>query len=105
MSQRRLSVLLWPVATSVTTARIFREPLDHTVNCAVLGLDVSHDRHWNQRAYICRRQQHSDRFEIAGYSNGMDSERLSMTQTSLEVLGKKICFFMCRDALRFFHVS
>ena len=29
----------------------------------------------------------------------MDSVRLSMPQSSLEVLGKKILFFLCRDAL------
>ena len=28
----------------------------------------------------------------------MDSVRLFMTQSSLEVLGKQIRFFMCRDA-------
>ena len=40
-------------------------------------------------------------FEIAEYSDGMDSVTvwLSMTQSSLEVLGKKVRFSMCRDAL------
>ena len=57
------------------------------MSCAALGLDVSYERNLNQRAYICRRQQHG--LEIAEYSNGMDSVRLSMTQSS----------FMCRDAL------
>ena len=47
-------------------------------------------------AYICRRQQHG--IEIAEYRNGMDSVRLSMTQSSSEMLGKQIRFFMCCDA-------
>ena len=61
-----------------------------------VGSDVSHDKNWNQRAYICRRQQHG--FEIAEYSNGMYSVRPFMTQSSFGVLGKQIRFFICRDA-------
>ena len=38
-----------------------REPLAHSVNYAVLGLDVSYDRNWNHW------------FEIAEYSNGMEA--------------------------------
>ena len=43
-------------------------------------------RSWNQRAYICRRQQH--KFEIAEYNNNMDSIRLSMTHSNLKTLTK-----------------
>ena len=89
---------IWVVCQAAGDWRpcIFREPLGHSVNCAVLGLDISYDRKWNQRACICRRQQNG--FEIAEYSHGMDSVRLFMTHSSLEVLGKQIRFFMCRDA-------
>ena len=38
------------------------------------------------------------KFEIAEYSNGMDCVRLFMTQSRLEVIGKQIRYFMCRDA-------
>ena len=64
------------------------------MSCAALGLDISNDGNWNQRAYICRRRQQG--FEIAEDSpgNGMDSIRLFMTLSSLEV---QICFFMCCD--------
>ena len=72
-----------------------REPFGHRVSCAALGLDVSYDRNWNQRAYICQGQRHG--FEIAEYCDGMDSVRLSMSQSSLEMLGKQIRFFMCLD--------
>ena len=65
------------------------------MSCAALALDVSYDRNWNQRAHICQGQRHG--FEIAEYSDGMDSVRLSMSQSSLEMLGKQIRFFMCRD--------
>ena len=51
-----------------------RMPVDHQVNCAVPGMDVSYDRNWNQRVYICRRQQHV--FEITEYSNRMYRVRL-----------------------------
>ena len=66
---------------------------------AALGLVVSFEKNWNQRAYISQRQQHG--FEIAEYRNGMDRKRLAMIQSSLEVLTvlcKQIRFFMCRDA-------
>ena len=33
------------------------EPLCHSMSCAALGLEVSCDRNWNQRTYICRRRQ------------------------------------------------
>ena len=49
------------------------------------------------RRCVCRTQQHW--FEIAEYCNGMDSVRLSVTQSSLEVLSKQISFFMCREAI------
>ena len=62
-----------------------------------MGLDLPCDRNWDQQTYICRRQQHG--FEITEYSNGMDSVRLFMTQSRLEVLGKQIHLFMCRDVL------
>ena len=38
------------------------------------------------------------RLEDAEYMNGMDSDGLFMTRSSLEVLSKQIGFFMCRDA-------
>ena len=47
-------------------------------------------------SYIWRRHQHG--FEIAEYSNGIESVRLSMTQFILVVLSKQIRFFMCHDA-------
>ena len=70
-------------------------PLGYRVSSAALGFDVSYDRSWKQRAYICRRHEHI--VEIAECSKGMDSMRLSVAQFSLEVLGKQICFFMCCD--------
>ena len=106
LEPRRCSVLckanvrqnIWVICQAAGDWRpsIFRELLGHSKKCAVLGLDVSYERNWNQRAYICRRQQHG--FEIAEYSNGMDGVRLAMTQSGSEMLGKQIRFFMCRDA-------
>ena len=81
LEPRRCSVLckanvrqnIWVICQAAGDWRpsIFRELLGHSKKCAVLGLDVSYERNWNQRAYICRRQRHG--FEIAEYSNGMDS--------------------------------
>ena len=53
---------------------------------------------WNQRAYICRRRLHcySDLKlqNLAEDNNWMDSVRIFITQSILEVLGKQIRFFM-----------
>ena len=67
-------------AAGVWRPSCVRELFGHRVSCAALVLDASYYRNWSQRAYICRRQQ--QRFEFAKYSNGMDSVRLSMIQSS-----------------------
>ena len=67
-----------------------------SVCCSGIGCITSKEFKWNQRAYICCRRE--DGFEIAEDTNRMNRVRLSMTQCSLEVLGKQICFFMCCDA-------
>ena len=78
---------------------IFRELLGHSVKCAVLGLDVSYDRNWNQRAHIYRRQQHV--FKIAEYSNGMDSfSRLERGPEPL-ILSPKIVNWLLNPTARF----
>ena len=64
---------------------------------AALELNIPYDRNWDSRAYMWRR--HQDRFKIAEYSNRMDSMRLSVTQSSLELPSKQIHFFMCHDML------
>ena len=65
----------------------------------VLGLDVSYDRNWNQRAYICRRQRNG--FEIAEYSNGMDSfSRLERGPEPL-TLSPKIVNWLLNPTARF----
>ena len=84
---------IWAVCQAAADWRrcSVRGPLGHRVSFAALGLVVSFEKNWNQRAYISQRQQHG--FEIAEYRNGMDRKRLSMMQSSLEGVSRFV--FAC----------